>query len=169
MKEDENSCVFKSDCGAQMFKIREFDEKDTSALVEIFDEAFSEELARGMPPVTAERFIELSKRSDVKIFVAEDHGEVVGYLAMTEGDGESPSQVHMVAVKKSLQGRGIGKKLVGKALEHVKALGRKKVKLFTRPWNVTMSKICIELGFIPEAYLRREYLNEDLVLYSAFF
>jgi len=48
-------------------------------------------------------------------------------------------------------------------------LGRKKVKLFTRPWNVAMSNLCIELGFIPEAHLKREYLNEDLVLYSAFF
>jgi len=152
-----------------MFKIREFNEQDTRALVETFNEAFSDELARGMPPVTAERFIELSKSSGVKIFVAEDHGEAVGYLTMTEGNVESPSQVHMVAVKKSIQGRGIGKGLVCRALEHAKALGRKKLKLFTRPWNVAMSKVCIELGFVQEAYLKREYLNEDLVLYSAFF
>ncbi len=152
-----------------MFKIKNFNEKDASALVEIFDEAFSEELAKGMPPVTAERFLELSKSPGVKIFVAEDHDEPVGYLAMTEGNVESPSQVHMVAVKKSLRRRGIGKKLVSKALEHAKTLGRKKVKLFTRPWNVAMSNLCIELGFIPEAHLKREYLNEDLVLYSAFF
>jgi len=152
-----------------MFKIRNFNEKDAPALAEIFDEAFSEELAKGMPPVNAGRFLELSKSLGVKIFVAEDHGEPVGYLAMTEGNVESPSQVHMVAVKKSLRRRGIGKKLVGKALEHAKILGRKKVKLFTRPWNVAMSNVCIELGFIPEAHLKREYLNEDLVLYSAFF
>jgi len=29
-------------------------------------------------------------------------------------------------------------------------------------------KVCVELGFVPEAYLRKDYLNEDLVLFSAF-
>jgi len=42
------------------------------------------------------------------------------------------------------------------------------VKLFTRLWNIAMCKVCLELGFIPEACLRREYLNEDVILYSAF-
>lgn len=87
---------------------------------------------------------------------------------MTEGNTELPAQIHMVAVKQDFRGRGIAKKLVRKALEHAKTVGRKKVKLFTRPWNLAMRKVCVELGFVPEACLRKDYLNEDLVLYSAF-
>jgi len=152
-----------------MFKIREFHEKDVSMLVEIFRESFSDEVSRGMQQVTAERFIEFSKKPGVKIFVSEsEESKVVAFLTMTEGTIELPAQIHMVAVKQDFRGRGIAKKLVRKALEHANTVGRKKVKLFTRPWNLAMRKVCVELEFVPEAYLRKDYLDEDLLLYSAF-
>jgi len=87
---------------------------------------------------------------------------------MTEGNIELPAQIHLIAVKQNFRGKGIAKKLVQKALEHANAAGRKKVKLFTSPWNTAMRKVCAELKFVPEAYLRKEFMNEDLVLYSAF-
>lgn len=152
-----------------MFKIREFHEKDASTLAEIFCEAFSDEISRGMQQVTIEQFVAFSRKPSVKIFISEnEESKVVAFLSMTEGNIESPAQIHMVAVKQDFQGRGIAKELVRKALEHAKAVGRKKVKLFTRPWNLAMRKVCVELGFVPEAYLRKDFLNEDLVLYSAF-
>lgn len=151
-----------------MFKIGEFHEKDASKLEE-FCEAFNDEVSRGMQQVTAEQFVEFSKKLDVKIFVSEsEESKVVAFLSMTEGNIELPAQIHMVAVKQDFRGRGTGKKLVRKALEHAKAVGRKKVKLFTRPWNLAIRKVCVELGFVPEAYLRKDYLDEDLVSYSAF-
>jgi len=152
-----------------MYKVREFRGKDAVILAQIFSEAFADEIARGMPTLPPERFIDLSKRAEVKIFVAENREGAVGFLALTEGNVEMPAQIHLVAVKKDLRGRGIGKVLVKKSIEHAKAVGRKKIKLFARPWNVAISKLCIDLGFVPEAYLRREYLDTDLVLYSAFF
>ncbi len=79
-----------------------------------------------------------------------------------------PAQIHLVAVRKDLRRKGIGKGLVKKAIEHARAVGRKKLKLFARPWNVAIGKVCIDLGFVPEAYLRREYLDTDLILYSVF-
>jgi len=148
---------------------REFREKDADTLVRIFQEAFNDEIARGMPRLKPENFIEHSKRPGVKIFVTEgDRGSVVGFLTLTEGSMEVPAQIHMVAVQKEKRGKGVGKALVKRALEHARAVGKKKVKLFTRPWNIPMRKVCVELGFIPEACLRREFLNEDVILYSAF-
>jgi RimJ/RimL family protein N-acetyltransferase len=73
-----------------------------------------------------------------------------------------------VGVRSVSRGKGIGKKLVQEAIEHARALGRKKLKLYTRPWNIAMRKVCVDLGFVPEAYLRKDYLNEDLILYSVF-
>ncbi|MCK4424213.1 GNAT family N-acetyltransferase [Candidatus Bathyarchaeota archaeon] len=87
---------------------------------------------------------------------------------MTEGSIELPAQFHMLAVKWDFRGRGTAKKLVRKALEYVKAMGRNKVKLFTRPRNTAMRQACVELSFVPEAYLRKDFLNKDLALYSAF-
>jgi hypothetical protein len=31
-----------------------------------------------------------------------------------------------------------------------------------------MRKVCKDTGFIPEAYLRKEYLEEDLIQYSLY-
>lgn len=151
-----------------MCKIREFRGKDAVILAQTFTEAFADEMARGMPQLPPERFIDLSKRSEVKIFVAENRQGAVGFLTLTEGNVEMPAQIHLVAVRKDLRRKGIGKELVKRAIEHAKAVGRKKIKLFARPWNVAMSKLCIDLGFVPEAYLRREYLDTDLTLYSFF-
>lgn len=96
-------------------------------------------------------------------------GEVVGFLTLTEGNAERPAQIHLIAVRKNFRGKGIGKELIKNAMEHVKVVGRNKLKIFMRPWNVVMSKVCKDLGFVQEAYLRREYLDADLILYSAFF
>lgn len=152
-----------------MVKIREFSESDSVALGQISNEAFRDEIARGMPRPTRESFINSSKRPGVKIYIAEDAGDVVGFLTLTEGDIQTPAQIHLVAVKKGHTGKGIGKELLRVAVEHVKNTGRRKLKLFTRPWNRAMSKVCLELGFVHEAYLEREYLDADLVLYSLFF
>lgn len=152
-----------------MLKIRNFSESDTEILTQISNTAFGDELARGMPKFTPDGFIKWSGRPEVRIFVAEDSGKVVGFLTLAEGNVEMPAQIHLMAVEEELRGRGIGKKLVREAVEHVKAAGRSKLKLYTRPWNKAMSKVCLDLGFVPEAYLRKEYLDADLVQYSVFF
>ena len=109
-----------------------------------------------------------SQRKGTKIFVADDNSTLIDYLILTESNIEIPAQIHLMAVKQKFRGKGIGKQLVRAAVEYAKELDSRKIKLYTRPWNVGMSKICDELGFIPEAYLRNEYLGEDLIQYSLF-
>ncbi|MHA1712140.1 MAG: GNAT family N-acetyltransferase [Candidatus Freyarchaeota archaeon] len=147
--------------------VQEFQEQDAEVLAEIFMEAFRDEVARGMEVITAENFIAHSKRKDVKIFVAEWDGRVVGYAVVSKGDG-LPVQVHMIAVKQEFRGRGMGKRLMERVVDYARSIGKKKTSLFTRPWNKAMRKICLDLGFVPEAYLRKEFFNEDLIQYSMF-
>ena len=152
-----------------MYVVREFDEKDIDTVLEIISEAFIDEISRGMPKPTAEKIIESSIRSDFKWFVCKTKDRaVIGFLSMTEGSVEYPAQIHLVAVKSEHRRRGIGKALIKKALEHAKNLKISKIKVFVRPWNTSMRRICAELNLIPEAYLRKEFLNEDLILYVAF-
>lgn len=153
----------------RLFVIRQFSERDAAAIALISSEAFRDEMDRGMPSLTPERFIGSSRKPNVKIFVAEDAGNVVGFLTLTEGSIETPAQIHLVAVKDGHRGMGLGKELIRTVVEHVRNRGRKKLKVLTRPWNIAMSKVCIDLGFVPEAYLRRDYLDADLVLYSCLF
>jgi ribosomal protein S18 acetylase RimI-like enzyme len=149
-------------------KIRNFSDSDAMSLAEISNEAFSDEITRGMSSFNPKRFIDLSEKEGVRVFVAEDKKNILGFLALTEGDIEVPAQIHLVAVAKEVRGRGIGKELIRKAVKHLEATDRRKIKLFARPWNVAMQKVCIDLGFVPEAYLKREYLDRDLILYSFF-
>jgi len=150
-----------------MVRIRVFREEDAATLEAIYREAFQDEIKRGMEIVTAREFIEFSKRPEVKIFVAELDDQVVGYVMISERRG-LPLRVNTIAVKKEFRRRGFGKKLLKKSVEYAKSTGKGKIVLFTRPWNKPMRKICLELGFIPEAYLRKDFFNEDLIRYSFF-
>ena len=151
-----------------MVSIKDFCEEDAPIMMEIANEAFSDEIARGLPRFTVDRFVKFSKRKGLKLFVVKLENERVGFLMLTMGSIGEPSQIHLVGVKKENRGKGIGRKLIKKALETAKKSNKDKVKLFTRPWNAPMVKICKSLGFVKEAYLKREYFGEDLILFSYF-
>ena len=149
--------------------IREYREVDAEFIVNISLAAFTEEMDRGMNRFTLEWCQNWYQRKGTRIFVAEEDSNPIGYLILTESNIEVPAQIQLMAVEEKFRGKGIGKRLVKTAVEYVRGFGSGKVRLYTRPWNVGMSKVCVELGFIPEAYLRNEYLGEDLVQYSLFF
>ncbi|MHA2083958.1 MAG: GNAT family N-acetyltransferase [Candidatus Thorarchaeota archaeon] len=151
-----------------MSKIRDYQDVDAESIATISGEAFTDEIERGMNRFTPEWCQNMSQRKGTKIFVAEENSNFIGYLILTEANVEVPAQIHLMAVEEESRGKGVGKRLVKTAVEYVKGSGGRKVRLYTRPWNVGMSKVCVELGFIPEAYLRKEYLGEDLVQYSFF-
>lgn len=89
---------------------------------------------------------------------------------MTECIEDKISQVHQIAIKKGFRGKGLGIKLLQYALIHFKKkLNNPKLKLYTRPSNVRMNIICKKkLGFVEEAYLKKEYLGKDLIQFSYF-
>ena len=151
-----------------MLKIRDYNDSDAESIAKISSTSFADEIERGMNQFTSKWAQNWSQRKRTKIFVADDNSTLIGYLILTESNIEVPAQIQLMAVKEEFRGKGVGKQLVRVAVEHAGELGSGKVRLYTRPWNVGMSKICVELGFIPEAYLRNEYLGEDLVQYSLF-
>jgi ribosomal protein S18 acetylase RimI-like enzyme len=151
-----------------MGNIRSYRESDSDKLLSIANEAFSDEIERGMSPFSQDTFSKWAQRRGCVITVTEKDGDVVGFMILTEGNIEAPAQIQLMGVEKSQRGRGIGKELVKSAITHVSSKKQVKLKLFTRPWNIGMSKVCIELGFVPEAHLKKDYLGEDLVLYSYF-
>jgi RimJ/RimL family protein N-acetyltransferase len=151
-----------------MLRIRPYEGRDAESIADISNTAFADEIERGMTRFTVEWSQNWHKRNNTRLLVAEEDSTPVGYLILTESNIEVPAQIHLMAVREGFRGRGIGKQLVKAAVEHSEKLGTGKVRLFTRPWNIGMIKVCVELGFIPEAYLRKEYLDEDLVQYSLF-
>lgn len=150
-----------------MVIIRGLENDDASRCSEIALDAFGDELYLGMPLFSPEYFTSrlISKR--VKMMVAEDE-DVVGFMLVTDANVQVPAQLHLVAVDKDRRGQGIGKQLVQYAVDYTVENEWSKLKLFTRPWNTGMRKICSDLGFVQEAYLTKEYLNEDLIQYGYF-
>ena len=150
-----------------MVVIREFKKKDGESLKKIYAEAFRDEIEKGMESLTAENFVNFSRRSEAIIFVAEENGIAVGYVATSLRKG-LPAQIHTVAVKAEFRRQGVGKNLIQEAMKYAKSTDKKKIYLRTRPWNKAMRKVCVDLDFIPEAYLRKELREEDLIRYTLF-
>jgi ribosomal protein S18 acetylase RimI-like enzyme len=100
-----------------LYRLRDFSEADAQTLTEIGNEAFGDEIARGLPPFTHGRFIKFHQSEGIKLTVAEDNGMVAGFLVVTVGDKAVPAQVHLVGIKKNLRGLGLGKELLNFAIQ----------------------------------------------------
>ncbi|MBN2334324.1 GNAT family N-acetyltransferase [Candidatus Bathyarchaeota archaeon] len=152
-----------------MADVRPFREDDSERLAEIANEAFDDEIAHGMLRFSDEYFVKRTERAGVKLFVADVDCSANGFLLLTDANVEAPAQVHLVAVDKRYRGMGVGRRLMTEAVGYAKRSGAGKLKLSTRPWNHAMHALCASLGFTKEAYLRKEYLGEDLVQFALFF
>lgn len=92
----------------------------------------------------------------VPVLVAVDaRGRVLGGVTYVPGPGtpysesEAPEEagIRMLAVDPTLQGRGIGRRLVEACLEQAKATGRRRLVLLTRPSMEAAQHLYIRLGF----------------------
>jgi GNAT superfamily N-acetyltransferase len=149
--------------------MRGFGDGDAARLAVIANEAFRDEIGRGMSVFDEEYFVKRGGRPGVRILVAEVDGVVAGFMLMTDATVEAPAQLHLVAVEEERRGMGLGGLLVGEAVRLAGEGGAGKLKLYARPWNAAMREVCLALGFVEEAFLREEYLGEDLVQYSYFY
>jgi len=152
----------------RMIEIREFRNADSPEIARIANEAFEDEIERGMPTFEAEDFSKRAEFKHVHQFVATLEGVVAGYILLVGPREGAPPQIHLVAVDETKRREGIGGMLVDSAIERFRGMGEAKLKLFTRPWNTPMRRICENKSFTQEAHLRKDYLGEDLILYSLF-
>ena len=152
-----------------MAKVRSFRAGDEARLAEIANEAFADEIHRGMLVFDAEYFVKRSAMPRVRLTVAALGSAPLGFALLTDATVEAPAQLHLVAVDAGHRGVGLGRLLVGDAVEYARGSGAAKLKLSARPWNAAMRGLCRSLGFNEEATLRLEYLGEDLVQYAYFY
>jgi predicted GNAT family acetyltransferase len=150
-----------------MVILRSMEAADSVRCSEIAAEAFSGEIKLGMPAFSSEYFASRIPSERVRMTVADDGG-VVGFMVYTIANVEQPAVIHLVAVDKPNRGQGIGRQLVKHTIDYTAENGWSKLKLSTRPWNHAMRRVCSDLGFIQEAYLSKEYLDNDLIQYGYF-
>ena len=82
-------------------------------------------------------------------FVAEEDGQLIGGVGIypTEGLPEDTVELVKMYIDSSYRGKGIGKQLMKKCIEHAKALGYKKIYLETLPELSTAVLAYEKLGF----------------------
>ena len=81
------------------------------------------------------------------IFVCEEEGEVVGYVTARPNPETRIGGIPNLAVLPGHQGRGVGKALIAKAVEYLKAGGMRYVRIETIEQNETATALYPKLGF----------------------
>jgi len=82
------------------------------------------------------------------IIVAEDGADLIGVVTFWEYRSKLKSPyIDLIAVQRSFRGRGIGKKLVKKAIKFLEGKGIKKIKISTNSANKKAQKLHSSLGF----------------------
>ncbi|MFQ6068307.1 MAG: GNAT family N-acetyltransferase [Candidatus Bathyarchaeia archaeon] len=100
------------------------------------------------------------------IFVAEEKNTVIG-VAVGRIVGKSGlARLGWIGVHPSHQRKGTGKALLKEVIKYCRNQGCHKLTLYTLPVLIPALNLYLKLGFVPEAYLRKEWWNVDFIKMS---
>jgi hypothetical protein len=125
-------------------RIRKFQEKDRSSLIELWKTVFPNDPPHNEPS----KVIEAKLAVDDLIFMAENSNEIVG-VCMAGYDGHR-GWLYAVAVLPEHRRNGTGSQLVKHAIQCLKELGCIKVNLQIRSTNTDVAAFYRSLGFAVE-------------------
>jgi GNAT superfamily N-acetyltransferase len=115
---------------------------------------------------SAEKYREDLKAALVFAYVAEDKGIILG-VAMGRLVGESGlARLGWIGVHPHHQKKGIGTALLDSVVAYCTAKGCHKITLNTTPTLVPAINLYLKAGFVPEAYLRKEWWKVDFLRMS---
>ena len=103
------------------------------------------------------------RHPDAAVFVAELDGKLVGRLSLARD--QNPASHHVadlgLMVDAGYRRRGVGRALLGAAVEWAPEHGVAKLELHVFPWNEAAIALYERFGFKQEGYRRAHYLRGD--------
>jgi ribosomal protein S18 acetylase RimI-like enzyme len=99
-------------------------------------------------------------------FVAEKNGELVGIAMGVILGTPGLARLGWIGVHPNYQVKGVGKALMQRVIEHCRAKGCHKITLYTLPVLIPAINLYLKFGFVPEAYLRKEWWAVDFIKMS---
>ena len=111
-------------------------------------------------------FIRSLKSDDNYSFVAVEEGRIVGIVSGRLFGVSGLARLGWLGVLPEYQGRGVGRKLLESAIAFCREKGCHKITLYTLPVLMPAVNLYMRLGFVPEAYLRREWWEVDFLKMS---
>ncbi|MXM62043.1 GNAT family N-acetyltransferase [Streptomyces sp. HUCO-GS316] len=92
------------------------------------------------------------------LLVIDDGANLLGYVFATAPD-DKVSWILSLAVRPGLQGQGLGRRLMGEILDHVRSAGVREVWLTVEPGNDTAVLLYRSMGFLAEDAPREDYFG----------
>jgi ribosomal protein S18 acetylase RimI-like enzyme len=86
-------------------------------------------------------------RDPAGIFVAEEAGQVVGYITTWQDREAGIGHIPNIAIDAAFRGQGLGRKLIEHALDHFRAAGLSHAKIETLVQNEVGNHLYRSLGF----------------------
>jgi ribosomal protein S18 acetylase RimI-like enzyme len=107
------------------------------------------QLSRSAPPPTAELVARIVAHPTTTLFVAEDHGKILGLLTLVTFEIPTGRRawIEDVVTDGAARGRGVGSALVDAAVSHAGTLGMRTVDLTSRPERDDANRLYEKLGF----------------------
>ena len=143
-------------------------QEDISKVIELMTICFKDEIELGMELPTPSLLISKIEKKEVIVLVEEEENKLIAFALVQAETIDHPAQIQLLAVEPSYRKNRIGTRLLEACLDLGSENDWNKIKIHIRPWNVPMRKLMARFKFLPEGYLRKEFLNEDVILYSYF-
>jgi RimJ/RimL family protein N-acetyltransferase len=91
------------------------------------------------------------------VWIVERHGKVVGSVALTD-EGEGAGKLRWVLLEPALRGAGLGRRLIGEAVDRARELGMRRLELHTFSDLSAAARIYRDAGFrVVRAYERSDW------------
>lgn len=151
--------------------MREAEVADVTAMAQVVAAVAEEGVIGTEPPVDvrdlAQRFRRtVEDRDRARMWVLEEAGRVLGHLGVREPGARGVLVLGMVILPEG-RGRGGGRELLERAVEHARSCGAHKVELEVWPDNARAVALYARSGFEVEGLRRDHYRRRDGSLRSA--
>ncbi len=137
------------------FLVKPYSQEYRDDLIDIIFDAYSDFPEYGESSYkSAKRYINWLKNHSTLFDVVLDKNKPVAFVVadgnwISSFTGENIGEIHELAVRKDYWGKGIGKKLMEKALKHLKSLGLNKAGLWVGEKNKKAIQFYEKYGFKP--------------------
>ena len=134
-------------------KIRHARKEDAKAIWEVAESAYE----KGSPWELSQFQELISYKNVLHLIASQTDGEIVALIIASKTMVEA--DIYMLAVKKSHQGKGIGKKIFKELIEELKSSDLETIFLEVRESNIAAKKVYQKLDFI-EIGRRKDYYSK---------
>jgi len=159
--------------------IRELEEHDILATIEVMKEAWNysyETWEKDYYPREAHEF-DLGQNTEENYrkylgdastfcFIGLVNGKIAGKISGQIIGKSGFSMIRSIAVHPDYYRCGVGKRLLGATMDHLRKMGCHKVSLHTLPVLIPAINLYLKAGFVPEAYLAKQWWGVDFIYMS---